>query len=39
VAIRRTLEDISADILAVEEDAEGLLGGLLKGGYFREERE
>ena len=28
----RTLEEISADILAVEKEAEGLLDGLLKGG-------
>ena len=28
----RTLEEISADILAVEQEAEGLLDGLLKGG-------
>ncbi|MCX6546394.1 MAG: class I SAM-dependent DNA methyltransferase [Acidobacteria bacterium] len=28
----RTLEEISADILAIERDAEGLLDGLLKGG-------
>ena len=28
----RTLEEISADILAIEEEAEGLLDGLLKGG-------
>jgi type I restriction enzyme M protein len=27
----RTLEDIAADILAVEKEAEGLLDGLLKG--------
>ena len=27
----RTLEEISADILAVEKEAEGLLDGLLKG--------
>ena len=27
----RTLEEISADILAVEREAEGLLDGLLKG--------
>jgi type I restriction enzyme M protein len=27
----RTLEEISADILAIEEEAEGLLDGLLKG--------
>ncbi|MBI2800247.1 MAG: SAM-dependent DNA methyltransferase [Gammaproteobacteria bacterium] len=28
----RTLEEISADILAIEKEAEGLLDGLLKGG-------
>jgi type I restriction enzyme M protein len=28
----RTLEEISADILAIEHEAEGLLDGLLKGG-------
>ena len=28
----RTLEEIAADILAVEQEAEGLLDGLLKGG-------
>lgn len=28
----RTLEEISADILAIEREAEGLLDGLLKGG-------
>jgi type I restriction enzyme M protein len=28
----RTLEEISADILAIEQEAEGLLDGLLKGG-------
>ena len=28
----RSLEDISADILAIEKEAEGLLDGLLKGG-------
>ena len=28
----RTLEEISADIIAIEEEAEGLLDGLLKGG-------
>jgi type I restriction enzyme M protein len=28
----RTLEEISADILSVEKEAEGLLDGLLKGG-------
>ena len=28
----RTLEAISADILAIEKEAEGLLDGLLKGG-------
>ena len=27
----RTLEEISADILAIEQEAEGLLDGLLKG--------
>jgi type I restriction enzyme M protein len=27
----RTLEEIAADILAIEEEAEGLLDGLLKG--------
>ena len=27
----RTLEEISADILAIEKEAEGLLDGLLKG--------
>lgn len=27
-----TLEEIAADILAVEQEAEGLLDGLLKGG-------
>ena len=26
------LEEISADILAIEKEAEGLLNGLLKGG-------
>jgi len=31
--------EIGADILAVEEEAKGLLDGLLKGGHFREERE
>jgi type I restriction enzyme M protein len=29
---QRTLEEISADILAIEKKAEGLLDGLLKGG-------
>ena len=29
---RRTLEEISADILAIEKEAEGLLDELLKGG-------
>ena len=28
----RTLEEISADILAIEKEAEGLLDGLLKVG-------
>ena len=28
----RTLEEIAADILAIEKEAEGLLDGLLKGG-------
>ena len=28
----RTLEEISADILAIEKEAEGLLDGLLKAG-------
>jgi type I restriction enzyme M protein len=28
----RTLEEISADILAIEKEADGLLDGLLKGG-------
>ena len=28
----RSLEEISADILAIEREAEGLLDGLLKGG-------
>ena len=28
----RTLEDVGADILAIEKEAEGLLDGLLKGG-------
>jgi type I restriction enzyme M protein len=28
----RTLDEIAADILAIEREAEGLLGGLLKGG-------
>jgi type I restriction enzyme M protein len=28
----RTLEEISADILAIEKEADGLLSGLLKGG-------
>jgi len=28
----RTPEEISADILAIEKEAEGLLDGLLKGG-------
>jgi hypothetical protein len=28
----RTLDQISADILAIEKEAEGLLDGLLKGG-------
>jgi type I restriction enzyme M protein len=28
----RTLEEIAADILAIEQEAEGLLDGLLKGG-------
>ena len=28
----RTLEEISADIIAIEKEAEGLLDGLLKGG-------
>jgi len=31
----RTLEEISADILAVEKEAEGLLDGLLKEGAIR----
>jgi type I restriction enzyme M protein len=31
----RTLEEISADILAIEKEAEGLLGGLLKTGNAR----
>ena len=31
----RTLEQISADILAIEKEAEGLLGGLLKTGGGR----
>ena len=29
----RTLEEISADILAIEKEAEGLLDGLLKVGH------
>ena len=29
----RTLEEISADILAIEKEAEGLLDGLLKGSH------
>jgi type I restriction enzyme M protein len=28
----RSLEEIRADILAIEKEAEGLLDGLLKGG-------
>ncbi len=28
----RTLEEITADIFAIEQEAEGLLDGLLKGG-------
>jgi hypothetical protein len=31
-ALLHTLEDFSADILAIEQEAEGLLDGLLKGG-------
>ncbi len=31
----RTLEEISADILAIEKEAEGLLDGLLKSGVHR----
>lgn len=31
----RTLEEISADILAIEKEAEGLLDGLLKSGVTR----
>ena len=31
----RSLEEISADILAIEKEAEGLLDGLLVGGMQR----
>ena len=29
----RTLEEISADILAIDKEVEGLLDGLLKGSH------